>query len=127
MFSFHHFFTDLFGPQFVKGNYKHNSTHRTDFRNYGSSAPDMILRRKGELRNHGLPPELIFHHHSNKYANNMVSWYDEDFNGRWREKDLPKYRSWNSHQLAWVPEKNDNPVQGEWSFVMFYLVSKHGA
>ena len=114
LFNFYLFTYLLFCSQFRKDNYKHNSTHRTDFRNFGTAAPDTILRRKGELRNHGLPPELVFHHHSNKYANNMVSWYDEDYNGRWREKVLPKTRSWNSHLLAWVPEKNDNPIQGDW-------------
>ena len=109
--------------QFMKGENKHNSTNRTDFRNFGSHRPDVIVRRKGELRNHGLPPELVFHHHGNKYASNMVSWYDEDYNGRWREKKLPKLRDWNSHQLAWMPEKNDHPVQGLCSTGTFNICS----
>ncbi|KAK7090993.1 hypothetical protein V1264_010718 [Littorina saxatilis] len=97
---------------FIKGDFKHNSTHRTDFRKFGGQAPDVTVRRRGELRNHGLPAELLIHHHNgNRYSSNMVSWYDEDYNGRWREKTLPKLRGWNSHQLAWIPEKNDHPVQ----------------
>ncbi|XP_076454137.1 cilia- and flagella-associated protein 107-like [Babylonia areolata] len=96
---------------FLKGEYKHNSTNRMDFRNFGSHRPDVIIRRKGELRNQGLPPELVFHHHGNKYASNMVSWYDEDYNGRWKERKVPELRDWNSHHLAWMPEKNDHPVQ----------------
>lgn len=95
---------------FLKGNYKHNSTHRIDFRSYGNHRPDVLIRRNGEMANRGLPAEIIFHHHGRAYGNNMVSWYDEDFNGRYREKNLPPLRDWKSHKLAWIPEKSDHPV-----------------
>lgn len=96
---------------FQKGEFKHNSTHRTDFKRFDSHVPDVIVRRDGDLRNQGLPTELLLHHHGKKYCSNMVSKYDEDYNGRWKEKDLPKYRTWNSHYLTWLPETNDHPIQ----------------
>lgn len=96
---------------FQKGDLKHNSTHRVDFRNYGSHRPDVIIRRKALLRNDGLGPENLFWHHGTRYTNNMLSWYDEHYNGRWRENTLPPSRQWNGHQLAWAPEKSDYPLQ----------------
>ncbi|WAR15583.1 CA158-like protein [Mya arenaria] len=96
---------------FQRGNVKHNSTHRVDFRNVGSHRPDVLVRRKALLRNDGLGPENLFWHHGKKYTNNMLSWYDEHYNGRWRENQLPPSRQWNSHQLAWGPEKSDYPLQ----------------
>ncbi|KAK7475999.1 hypothetical protein BaRGS_00032766 [Batillaria attramentaria] len=102
---------------FQKYKYDHNSTNRIDFRNFGSHRPDVLIRRKGERANMGLPAEIFFHHHGNRYTNNMVSWYDEDYNGRFREKTLPPLnrewpprREWDSHALAWRPEKSDHPV-----------------
>lgn len=98
---------------FLRGDCKHNSTHRTDFRNFTGHRPDVIVRRKASLLNtEGIGPENLFHHHGKAYSNNMVSWYDEFYNGRWRENTLPELRDWNGHQLAWAPEKSDFPLQG---------------
>ncbi|KAK3088568.1 hypothetical protein FSP39_020719 [Pinctada imbricata] len=97
---------------FQKGTTQHNSTNRIDFRNFGSHRPDVIVRRKALLRNDGMGQEYIFHHHGNKYANNTISWYDEQYNGRFQENTLPDLRDWNGHKLAWAPEKSDYPVQG---------------
>ena len=99
--------------QFQRGNTKHNSTHRVDFRNVGSHRPDVVVRRKALLRNDGLGPEHLFWHHGNRYTNNMLSWYDEHYNGRWKENTLPPSRQWNGNQLAWGPEKSDYPLQGK--------------
>ncbi|XP_045162974.1 cilia- and flagella-associated protein 107-like isoform X2 [Mercenaria mercenaria] len=96
---------------FQRGNQKHNSTHRVDFRNYGGHRPDVVVRRKALLRNDGLGPENLFWHHGQRYTNNMLSWYDEHYNGRWQENNFPPSRQWNSHQLAWGPEKSDYPLQ----------------
>lgn len=96
---------------FTRSKTDHNSTHRVDFRNYGSHRPDVIVRRKALLRNDGLGQENLFYHHGNKYTNNMLSWYDEHYNGRWKENVLPPSRQWNSHNLAWGPEKSDYPLQ----------------
>ncbi|XP_050412082.1 cilia- and flagella-associated protein 107 [Patella vulgata] len=98
---------------FQRGNNLHNSTHRTDFRNWGGHRPDVVIRRNAMMRSDGLGPETLFHHHGKKYSNNMVSWYDEQYNGRWHENCLPELRNWNGHCLAWVPEKSDHPLQGQ--------------
>lgn len=99
---------------FNKGDQKHNSTHRIDFRNFKGHRPDVLVRRKALLKNNGLGPEHIFYHHGRKYSNNMVSWYDEHYNGRWTENgDLPGLRDWNSHKLSWAPERSDYPLQGK--------------
>ncbi|XP_064642172.1 cilia- and flagella-associated protein 107-like [Lineus longissimus] len=99
---------------FNKGEYKHNSTHRTDFKDYSPWKPDVVLRRRAQLNNEGLGKEFIFYHHGNKYSNNMISWYDEHYNHRPREAwdQLPELRTWDSNQLAWIPEKSDYPMQG---------------
>jgi len=100
---------------FQKGNNNHNSTHRMDFKNWGGSRPDVVLRRKAQLQNDGLGKESLFYHHGNRYSNNMISWYDEQFNKRERDEanKLPDLRSWDSHRLAWLPEKSDYPIQGD--------------
>jgi len=99
---------------FKKGNQRHNSTHRVDFKNWNSTGPDVIIRRKAELQNDGLGKEYLLNHHGNRYANNMVSWYDEHYNKRERDANnkLPNLRGWDSHRLAWLPEKSDHPIQG---------------
>ncbi|XP_046579967.1 uncharacterized protein C1orf158 homolog [Haliotis rubra] len=97
---------------FNKGNTPHNSTHRIDFRNFGSHRPDVVIRRSARLKNEGIGQQNLFYHHGNRYSNNMVSWYDEHYNGRWRENTLPDLRTWNSHELSWAPEKSDYPLQG---------------
>lgn len=101
--------------KFQKGECKHNSTHKIDFQNYGSSRPDVTIRRKAQLTSEGLGKEFLFYHHGNRYSNNMISWYDEHFNKRERDEanKLPELRKWDSHKLAWVPEKSDHPIEGE--------------
>ncbi|XP_076435761.1 cilia- and flagella-associated protein 107-like [Babylonia areolata] len=95
---------------FIKENHKHDSMYRTMYRNYGLVKPDVIVRRRAEQHNTGMPPELFLNHHGNKYMHNMVTWYDEDYNGRWREKGLPP-RHYDRHSMKWLPEKSDHCVQ----------------
>jgi hypothetical protein len=64
------------------------------------------------MRNDGLGQEHIFHHHGDKYTQNNLSWYDEHYNGRYKENTLPSLRDWNGHKLSWAPEKSDYPLQG---------------
>ncbi|ELU12240.1 hypothetical protein CAPTEDRAFT_19088 [Capitella teleta] len=99
---------------FVKGNSRGNSTYRVDFMNFGNHRPDIIIRRKGQIRNEGLPAEHLIHHHGKAYSKNMISWYDEDYNKRKRElgDELPMLRKWDGNELAWLPEKTDHPMQG---------------
>ena len=61
-----------------------------DFKNWGGSRPDVVLRRKAQLQNDGLGKESLFYHHGNRYSNNMISWYDEQFNKRERDEDDAK-------------------------------------
>jgi len=47
------------------------------------------------------------------YSNNLISWYDQHFNGRDKEESpLPKLRTWHGTTLTWSPEKSDFPLQG---------------
>lgn len=116
----------FFFYQFNKGNTKHNSTNRVDFRNFGSYRPDVIVRRKAQMRNDGLGQEHIFHHHGEKYTQNNLSWYDEHYNGRYKENTLPSLRDWNGHKLSWAPEKSDHPLQGkELAHINFYGKFQH--
>nr|CAB3226637.1 uncharacterized protein C1orf158 homolog [Phallusia mammillata] len=65
------------------------------------------------MRNEGLRKEHLFTHHGGRYSNNMISWYDEQFNKRERDGDkLPDLRKWDGHKLAWAPERSDFPMQG---------------
>ncbi|XP_071943954.1 cilia- and flagella-associated protein 107-like [Antedon mediterranea] len=90
------------------------STHRMDFKHNSSFKPDVLTRRSAMMKNDGLPGTLIFHHHGNHYSNNMISSYDEHFNRKEREPSdrLPRLRHWDSHSLAWEPEKSDHPMKG---------------
>lgn len=92
-----------------------------DFRNYGSYRPDVIVRRKALMRNDGLGQEHIFHHHGDKYTQNHISWYDEHYNGRYKENTLPSLRDWNSHKLSWAPEKSDHPIQGTYVYPTIFI------
>ena len=91
-----------------------NSTNRMDFKNFGNYRPDVIIRRKTQVKSEGVGKDFLFNHHGKKYSNNMISWYDENFNKRERSgpNKLPELRSWDSHTLSWRPEKTDHPIQG---------------
>lgn len=105
---------DRFTFQRDPTNLCHNSTHRTDFKLYGSYRPDVNIRRKAQFKHEGMGKENLFYHHGKRYSNNCISWYDEQFNKRERDEanKLPELRSWDSHSLAWQPEKSDYPIQG---------------
>ncbi|XP_041480051.1 uncharacterized protein C1orf158 homolog [Lytechinus variegatus] len=101
--------------KFEKGGEKHTSTHRKDYVNNRNFAPDVMTRRAAKMKNEGLDQTLIFAHHNKDLKNNLISWYDEQFNKRERlESDkLPELRHWDGQKLAWEPEKTDHPVKGE--------------
>jgi len=98
---------------FPSGKYVHNSTNRTDFKNYGTVAPDVVLRRKAKLGSEGIPADMLFRHHGNAYNDMKITLYDENFNGRWKEKNLPALRDWDGQALGWLPEKSDKPLTGQ--------------
>ncbi|XP_071805709.1 cilia- and flagella-associated protein 107-like [Asterias amurensis] len=89
-----------------------NSTHRMDFVKYPNYKPDVMTRRAAMMRSDGLDNKLLFEHHNNDFSSNLISWYDEQFNKRERtgRDTLPEQRSWDSHKLAWEPEKSDHPI-----------------
>ncbi|XP_070561522.1 cilia- and flagella-associated protein 107-like [Ptychodera flava] len=99
---------------FLKSGHRNSSTHREDFTPYPNYKPDVMTRRAAMMQNEGLGSHHIFAHHGNRYSNNMISWYDEHYNKRERDEKnkLPELRHWDSHQLSWVPEKTDYPIQG---------------
>jgi len=92
--------------------YSHNSTNRIDFKAYGGSLPDVIARRKQKLAGEGIPAEMLFRHHGKAYDSMKITLYDENFNGRWTEKNLPALRKWDRHSMGWMPEKSDKPLTG---------------
>ncbi|XP_065061350.1 cilia- and flagella-associated protein 107-like [Rhopilema esculentum] len=101
--------------EFRRGNWKSNSTHRTDFTNYRHFVPDNKNRQYAILKNEGLDKKLLFSHSGayKNYSSNMISWYDQQFNGReQRESSLPMLRAWDGRTLAWAPERSDHPLQG---------------
>ena len=51
-----------------------------------------------------------------RYKNNLITWYDEQYNKRPREEGdrLPDLRKWDGNKLAWVPERTDYPMQGKY-------------
>ncbi|KAI8796321.1 hypothetical protein BgiMline_030021 [Biomphalaria glabrata] len=98
--------------KFPDTKYKHNTTHRIDFKNYGEFHPDVTVRRKAVLNNEGLPADMIFRHHDDAYDNMLITMYDEHYNGRWRENCLPPLRQFNSQTLGWMPERSDYPLRG---------------
>lgn len=91
---------------------KHNSTHRIDFKNFGTVVPDVNLRRNNMLCGEGIPSDMLFRHHGDAYDKMKITLYDENFNGRWKEKNLPPLRNWDSQTLGWLPEKSDKPLIG---------------
>lgn len=90
-----------------------NSTQRVDFKMYDGFKPRRNTRRKAELHNEGLKKDHLFKHHGNQYSNNMISWYDQQFNQReLTESNLPPLRTWDGKEMVWAPEKTDHPLQG---------------
>lgn len=98
--------------KFPDAKYKHNTTHRIDFKSYGEFHPDVTVRRKAILNNEGLPGDLFFRHHGKAYDDMLITMYDEHYNGRWRENCLPALRKWDSQTLSWLPERSDYPLRG---------------
>ncbi|RUS77330.1 hypothetical protein EGW08_014906 [Elysia chlorotica] len=98
--------------KFPDGKYKHNSTNRIDFKAYGDIHPDVNVRRKAKLGSEGIPADMLFRHHGRCYDDMLITLYDENYNGRWRENKLPPLRNWDSQTLGWLPEKTDHPLRG---------------
>jgi len=101
--------------QFQRGTCKSNSTNRIDFKEYKNFKADKTSRLLSSLKNDGLDKKVLFSHSKayRNYSNNLISWYDQQFNGRENEESsLPKLRTWHGRSLTWAPEKSDHPIQG---------------
>ncbi|BFZ23010.1 hypothetical protein BsWGS_26049 [Bradybaena similaris] len=90
----------------------HNSTYQIDFQNFGNTHPDVTLRRQSKMVEEGIPADMLFRHHGKAYDNMLISLYDENYNGRWREKNLPPLRKWDHQTMKWLPERIDHPLVG---------------
>ncbi|XP_029635831.1 uncharacterized protein C1orf158 homolog [Octopus sinensis] len=77
-----------------------------------SYLPDRQKALQNKQRNNtGVGDDLITNY-SEIYDNNQITMYDEDYNQRWRDKNLPTLRTWNFTHDAWIPEKSDHPYFG---------------
>ncbi|XP_072174811.1 cilia- and flagella-associated protein 107-like [Diadema setosum] len=101
--------------KFEKGAHRNTSTQRMDYVHNRNFQPDIMTRRAAKMKNEGLDQTLVFAHHNKDLKNNLISWYDEQFNKRERlaEDTLPELRHWDGQKLAWEPEKSDHPLKGE--------------
>ncbi|XP_064384876.1 cilia- and flagella-associated protein 107-like [Halichondria panicea] len=101
---------DRFG-KFKRGQSFTNTTHRGDFQLYPSRdyVPDVSTRRQAQLRSDGLNKDLLFRHHGDRYNNNMISMYDQQFNRKYGMGG----RAWDRNRLSWLPEVSDHPMQGK--------------
>ena len=60
----------------------------------------------------GVSRTYMFKQHDTLYDHNLITIYDENYNGRWREKKLPLMRHWNFAHDVWLPGKSDHPLFG---------------
>jgi len=99
---------------FTRTNYKHVSTHKTDYQAYPDHTPDKYPRREHAIAREGRPEQLLTRHHGNAYDNMKITNYDEQFNRRERvgKNKLPPLRRYNTHKMCWTPEISQNPIIG---------------
>nr|XP_020757905.1 uncharacterized protein C1orf158 homolog isoform X2 [Odocoileus virginianus texanus] len=60
----------------------------------------------------GLPYKHLITHHQEPSQRYLVSTYDDHYNRHHYHPGLPELRTWNRHQLLWLPEKVDFPLLG---------------
>ncbi|XP_059542119.1 cilia- and flagella-associated protein 107 isoform X2 [Myotis daubentonii] len=63
-----------------------------------------------EERRKGLPYKHLITHHQEPSHRYLISSYDDHYNRHNYNPGLPPHRTWNSHKLLWLPEKNDFPL-----------------
>ncbi|XP_031319566.2 cilia- and flagella-associated protein 107 isoform X2 [Camelus dromedarius] len=63
-----------------------------------------------EERRKGLPYKHLITHHQEPSHHHLISTYDDHYNRHNYNPDLPRLRTWNGHQLLWLPEKSDFPL-----------------
>jgi len=104
--------------KYHKANLDHTSSYRTDYNPYGGASPDFLVRRNAVHRGEGMGHKHLFGHHGKAYDKSLITWYDQDYNGRGLKRPtsqgLPDLREWKvGTQMAWIPEKTDFPIFGE--------------
>ncbi|XP_041621023.1 uncharacterized protein C1orf158 homolog isoform X2 [Vulpes lagopus] len=63
-----------------------------------------------EERRKGLPHRLLLAGHQEPCRHHLISTYDDHYNRRSHNPALPARRTWNRHQLLWLPERSDFPL-----------------
>merc|ERR1712226_603070 len=101
--------------KYHKANLDHTSSYRTDYNPYGGASPDFLVRRNAVHRGDGMGHKHLFGHHGKAYDKSLITWYDQDYNGRGLKRPpsqgLPDLREWKvGTQMAWIPEKTDFPT-----------------
>ncbi|XP_006766851.1 PREDICTED: uncharacterized protein C1orf158 homolog [Myotis davidii] len=86
------------------------STYRKGYVPLLGHRPDQISRWYGKRRIEGLPYKHLITHHQEPSHRYLISSYDDHYNRHNYNPGLPAHRTWNSHKLLWLPEKNDFPL-----------------
>lgn len=85
-----------------------------DYQQNGYQKADCIIRRQTTVKAKPAP-EFLAYRNDTTYSDNMITWYDQDFNKRPRSEtrdQLPPLRTFSTQVMAWVPERSDFPVHG---------------
>ncbi|CAF0982280.1 unnamed protein product [Didymodactylos carnosus] len=101
--------------KYKESSYLHNTTYRIDYPGHPDARPDTVLRRKLLLAQQERPAKLLTGHHDIDDRKNLITWYDEHYNGRPRpiDQQFPHNRRWEVANDRWVPEKTDYPLLAE--------------
>ncbi|XP_041621022.1 uncharacterized protein C1orf158 homolog isoform X1 [Vulpes lagopus] len=86
------------------------SIYRKEYVPFPGHRPDQISRWYGKRRVEGLPHRLLLAGHQEPCRHHLISTYDDHYNRRSHNPALPARRTWNRHQLLWLPERSDFPL-----------------
>uniref|UniRef100_A0A8I3MEN7 Cilia and flagella associated protein 107 n=1 Tax=Canis lupus familiaris TaxID=9615 RepID=A0A8I3MEN7_CANLF len=88
------------------------SIYRKEYVPFPGHRPDQISRWYGKRRVEGLPHRHLLAGHQEPCRRHLISTYDDHYNRRGHNPALPARRTWNGHQLLWLPERSDFPLLG---------------
>ncbi|KAF4018581.1 hypothetical protein G4228_010115 [Cervus hanglu yarkandensis] len=101
------------GVRFTKATEKHPQTvYRNEYVPFPGHRPDQISKWYSKRRVEGLPYKHLITHHQEPSQRYLISTYDDHYNRHHYHPGLPELRTWNRHQLLWLPEKADFPLLG---------------
>ncbi|XP_010956086.1 uncharacterized protein C1orf158 homolog isoform X1 [Camelus ferus] len=86
------------------------SIYRKEYVPFPGHRPDRISMWYSKRRVEGLPYKHLITHHQEPSHHHLISTYDDHYNRHNYNPDLPRLRTWNGHQLLWLPEKSDFPL-----------------